>query len=86
MRRLEQFPQAGANSIHITEPLPSAYEIQNKYNWGDAINTPYWLQTYTDFNMDMYNGYAEWLQKVSWLNDRIGELSLETLGGMVVSN
>lgn len=86
MARLAQLEKAGATIINITEPLPYAYEIQNQYGWGDAIETPYWLQSYRYLDPDLYNGYTEWLQKISWPNGRAGELPMETLGDMVVWN
>ena len=84
--RLEQLKQAGATIINITEPLPYADEIQNAYGWGDAVNTPYWLQSARYLNVDLYNGYTEWLQKISWPNGRSDELPLDNLGDLVVWN
>lgn len=86
LERIEQLKQAGVTIINITEPLPYADEIQNAYGWGDAANTPYWLQSARYLNVDLYNGYTEWLQKISWPKGRREELPLENLGDLVVWN
>ncbi|KAF2173075.1 hypothetical protein M409DRAFT_49570 [Zasmidium cellare ATCC 36951] len=85
-QRLRQLEEAGALIVNITTPLPYATEIQNAYGWGDAIETPYWLQSARYLNVDMYNGYTEWLQKITWPNGTSGGLPLENLGDMVVWN
>ncbi|KAK3641210.1 hypothetical protein LTR56_011450 [Elasticomyces elasticus] len=86
LARLEQLKQAGATIVNITEPLPYADEIQNAYGWGDAVNTTYWLQSARVLNVDLYNGYTEWLQQISWPNGTTGNLPLEHLGDLVVWN
>ncbi|KAK4507075.1 hypothetical protein PRZ48_000809 [Zasmidium cellare] len=70
----------------MTTPLPYATELQNAYGWGDAVDTPYWLQSARYLNVDMYNGYTEWLQKITWPNGTSDGLPLENLGDMVVWN
>lgn len=86
LRRLHQLEEAGVTIINMTTPLPYASEIQNAYGWGDAVDTPYWLQSARYLNVDLYNGYTEWLQRISWPNGTSGDLPLENLGDMVMWN
>ncbi|KAF7193675.1 putative amidase [Pseudocercospora fuligena] len=87
LRRLRQLEEAGATIVNMTEPLPYAYEIQNAYGWGDAVDTPYWLQSARYLSVDMYTGYTEWLrEKITWPNGTDGGLPMENLGDMVVWN
>jgi len=86
LARLEQLKHAGATIVNMTTPLPYADEIQNAYGWGDAVNTPYWLQSQRYLNVDLYNDYAEWLQGISWPNGTRGGLPLENLGDLAVWN
>lgn len=86
LARIDQVKKAGAIIINITEPLPYAYDIQNAYGWGDAVNTSYWLQSARYLNVDLYNGYTEWLKKLTWPDQRAQEPQLENLGDLVVWN
>lgn len=86
LARLDQLKAAGATIINMTEPLPYAYEIQNAHGWGDAADTPYELSSYRYLDVDLYNGYTEWLQQISWPNGTQGGLPMENLGQMVVWN
>jgi amidase len=86
LARIDQLKRAGATIINITEPLPFADDIQNAYGWGDAQGTPYWLQSARHLNVDLYNGYTEWLQRVSWPNRTASDLPMENLGDLVVWN
>jgi amidase len=84
LARLEELRAAGAIIVNMTEPLPYAYEIQNSYGWGDAVNTSYWLQSARYLNVDLCNDYTGWLKKLSWPNGTTGGLPMENLGDMVV--
>ncbi|EMC98278.1 hypothetical protein BAUCODRAFT_146833 [Baudoinia panamericana UAMH 10762] len=86
LARLDMLKQAGATIVNMTVPLPYAYDIQNAYGWGDAINTTYWLQSARYLNVDLYNGYTEWLGQISWPNGTAGNLPLQNLGDLVVWN
>jgi amidase len=86
LARLDQLKAAGATIINMTEPLPYAYDIQNAYGWGDAANTSYWLQSQRYLNVDLYNDYTGYLQKLTWPNGTTGGLPLENLGDLVVWN
>lgn len=86
LARLDQLKQAGATIVNMTAPLPYSDDIQNAYGWGDAVNTSYWLASARYLNVDLYNGYTEWLQGISWPNGTSGGLPLENLGDLVVWN
>lgn len=86
LARLEQLKQAGATIVNMTAPLPYSDDIQNAYGWGDAVGTPYWLQSQLYLNVDLYNGYTEWLQNLTWPNGTAGGLPLNNLGDLVVWN
>lgn len=86
LARLDQLKRAGVTIVNMTNPLPYADEIQNAYGWGDAVTTPYWLQSQRYLNVDLYNDYTEYLQGISWPNGTAGGLPLENLGDLAVWN
>ena len=79
LARLDQLKAAGATIINMIEPLPYAYEIQNACGWGEALNTPYEYSSYRYLDVDLYNGYTEWPQQMSWLDGVPGGRPMESL-------
>ncbi|KZV62379.1 amidase signature enzyme [Peniophora sp. CONT] len=89
LAKVKQLENAGATIVNITEPLPHSDEIQNAYGWGDAVGTPYWLQSARYLNVDLYVGYTDWLQnQITWPGGRndTTDLPLNNLGDLVVWN
>ncbi|KAJ6558480.1 amidase family protein [Mycena vulgaris] len=68
LARLTQLKEAGATIINITEPLPYVDEIQNRFGWGDAVNTSWALASQRYLLVDMYNSYSQYMSELTWPN------------------